>query len=226
MTRRISERRLCLYALASVVALALAACSSGGGATSKRQAGGSTSTAPTAPSYVAAPAPAGAFTLASDALRGDGKYPRGLTCEGGNSPPPLAWDNVPEGAVELVLLMEDPGAPNGTFTHWVAWGIPARAGLLDRSRHPRGMVEGKNDFGNTGYGGPCPGQGSGRHTYVFTLTAVGGRIPLGAGATGAEVRTALAALPIRGTATVNSYYEFGLDNPVPGETRNGAPGPP
>jgi Raf kinase inhibitor-like YbhB/YbcL family protein len=77
---------------------------------------------------------------------------------------------VPDSAASLGLIVDDPDAPVGTFTHWLAWGIdPAGNGLAEGERAPR---EGRNDFGRTGYGGPCPPPGHGRHRYVFCLYAL------------------------------------------------------
>src|SRR6266536_2438083 len=99
------------------------------------------------------------FELRSDAF-GDGEpIPARYTCEGEDVSPPLAWTGVPEGAVSLALICDDPDAPSGTFTHWVAWGIdPSTGGLAEGQSAPR---EGPNGFGSGGYRGPCPPPGHG-----------------------------------------------------------------
>jgi Raf kinase inhibitor-like YbhB/YbcL family protein len=93
---------------------------------------------------------------------------------------------VPPDAVSPALIVDDPDAPVGTFTHWVAWGIDSAAGgLADGERAPR---EGRNDFGETGYRGPCPPPGHGRHRYIFRLYPLGREpaVPSGAGRQGVE----------------------------------------
>lgn len=110
-----------------------------------------------------------------------------FTCDGEDISPRLAWTGVPEGAQELALAVDDPDAPGGTFTHWLVYGLDPS---IDRLvRHGEGRTgyaplvvrEGKNDFGNTGYGGPCPPKGS-EHRYVFRLLALDAPIGLEEGA--------------------------------------------
>jgi Raf kinase inhibitor-like YbhB/YbcL family protein len=108
--------------------------------------------------------------LSSTAFVAGDSIPRRHSCEGEDVSPALRWTEVPPDAVSLALIVDDPDAPVGTFTHWVAWGIdPAVGGLAEGERAPR---EGRNDFGETGYRGPCPPRGHGRHRYVFRLYAV------------------------------------------------------
>jgi len=90
--------------------------------------------------------------------------------------PPLGWTDVPAGTKALMLTVTDPDARG--FVHWVAWDLPPDGtGLAEGASGamPAGAVEGRNDFGRTGWGGPCPP--SGTHRYVFTLTALSA--PLG-----------------------------------------------
>jgi Raf kinase inhibitor-like YbhB/YbcL family protein len=102
-------------------------------------------------------------------LAGEAIPPR-YSCEGEDRSPPLRWTEVPSDAVSLALIVDDPDAPVGTFTHWIAWGIdPGGDGLGEAERAPR---EGRNDFGQTGYRGPCPPRGHGRHRYFFRLYAL------------------------------------------------------
>jgi len=109
-----------------------------------------------------------AFILRSSAFADGETIPRQFTCDGDNLAPPLTWSDPPEGTRSFALVMEDPDAPNGTFTHWLLYDIPATATEL------RERVGGKalrNGFGRAGYGGPCPPPGHGPHRYVFTLYA-------------------------------------------------------
>ena len=108
--------------------------------------------------------------LRSNAFAAGGPIPPRYSCEGEDRSPPLAWTGVPEGAVSLALIVDDPDAPVGTFTDWLAWGIdPAGGGLAEGERAP---CEGRNGFGQTGYRGPCPPRGHGPHRYFFRLYAV------------------------------------------------------
>jgi Raf kinase inhibitor-like YbhB/YbcL family protein len=87
-----------------------------------------------------------------------------------NLSPALEWSGVPQEAVELAVLCEDPDAPSGTFTHWVLAGLqPTAPGLAD-GEHPAGAVEGRNDFGEEGYSGPLPPVGDDPHRYFFRVS--------------------------------------------------------
>ena len=110
-----------------------------------------------------------AFTLTSSAFRDGEAIPRACTCDGDDLTPPLTWAGAPEGTRAFVLVMEDPDAPNGTFTHWVVYDIPGSATGLRKEAAGKTL---RNDFGRTGYGGPCPPRGHGPHRYVLTLRAV------------------------------------------------------
>ena len=77
---------------------------------------------------------------------------------------------MPGEAVSLALIVDDPDAPGGTFTHWLAWGIDPSRGQLAEGERPPG--EGRNDFGVVGYRGPCPPRGHGAHRYRFRLYAL------------------------------------------------------
>src|SRR5204862_8324511 len=105
--------------------------------------------------------------LSSEAFSDGDPIPSRYTCEGEDVSPPLTWSDVPEDAVTLALICDDPDAPSGTFAHWVGWGIdPGVGGLAEGEAPPR---QGRNGFGNIGYGGPCPPPGHGKHHYRFRL---------------------------------------------------------
>jgi Raf kinase inhibitor-like YbhB/YbcL family protein len=105
--------------------------------------------------------------------------------------PPLEWAQAPEGTVEFALICEDPDAPNGTFTHWVLTGIPGSATALDEGSVPPGAVQGRNDFGEPGWGGPRPPVGDEPHRYFFRLYALDRSLGLGEEATGDDVHRAV-----------------------------------
>lgn len=114
-----------------------------------------------------------ALTLTSLAF-GDGQaVPAEFTCDGDNLSPPLAWAGPPEGTRSFALVMDDPDAPGGTFTHWLLYDVPAAQRGLDQGAATG--APGKtlhNDFGKPGYGGPCPPRRHGVHRYRFTLHAL------------------------------------------------------
>jgi Raf kinase inhibitor-like YbhB/YbcL family protein len=114
--------------------------------------------------------------LASPAIPPGGEIPSQYTCDGADISPPLTWSGVPEGAKSLVLVVEDPDAPSGMFRHWAVFDIPAGSGGLQAgysaTRLATGFHEGRNDFGKTGYSGPCPPIGHGVHHYHFRLIAI------------------------------------------------------
>ena len=120
-----------------------------------------------------------ALTLTSSAFGPNGAIPKKHTCEGDDVSPPLAWTGVPPAAKSLVLIVDDPDAPDPkaprtTWVHWVVYDVPpTQTGLpedVGRSPLPAGAREGLNDWKRSGYGGPCPPVG--RHRYFHKLYAV------------------------------------------------------
>jgi Raf kinase inhibitor-like YbhB/YbcL family protein len=115
--------------------------------------------------------------LLSPAFPPGGAIPAEYTCDGADISPPLAWSRIPAGAKSLVLVVEDPDAPSGTFLHWAAFDIPASLEGLGagygRAHRASRFREARNDFGRIGYGGPCPPPGGGPHHYHFRLLALG-----------------------------------------------------
>lgn len=110
-----------------------------------------------------------------------GEYiPAKYTCDGENINPPLTFSKVPKNAQSLALIVEDPDAPSGIFTHWVLYNIPPATIQILENEAPRGSALGMTDFGKTEYGGPCPpaspqahrGESSGTHRYFFKLFAL------------------------------------------------------
>jgi hypothetical protein len=105
-----------------------------------------------------------------------GEIPRRFTCDGDDTPPPLSWDGLPEGTVNLALIVEDPDAPDPkapkmVWTHWVLYNIPPSAGgLFEGGELPPGTKGGTNSWNRTLYGGPCPPIG--RHRYFHKLYAL------------------------------------------------------
>ncbi len=125
--------------------------------------------------------------------------------------PPLKWSGVPEQAVELVLICDDPDAPMGTWTHWLIWGLsPDRPelpeGVAPKATLPNldGAKQGTNDFGEIGYGGPQPPRGK-AHRYFFRLYALREPLALNPGAKAREVRAALESKVISRAETMATY---------------------
>ncbi|GGM65782.1 hypothetical protein GCM10007977_079220 [Dactylosporangium sucinum] len=105
--------------------------------------------------------------------------------------PPLNFTGLPEQTAELAVLVEDPDAPTGTFTHWVMWGIEPDLSGLGEGEAPTGAVQGRNDFGRRAYGGPSPPRGR-SHRYVFEVLALSEPLGLAEGASAADLRRATA----------------------------------
>jgi hypothetical protein len=143
------------------------------------------------------------FALDSTAFENAQAIPRQHSCDGEDVSPPLHWSNVPDGTRSLALVVDDPDAPRGVFTHWVAWGLdPAAEGLREGEAPPR---EGRNDFGAKGYGGPCPPPGHGLHRYVFRLYALDAEPELVVGAAKAELEQAIAGHVLTTAELVGTY---------------------
>ena len=118
-----------------------------------------------------------ALRVRSGAFSHGGHIPPRYTCEGENINPPLEISGLPETTKTLALIVEDPDAPRGTYDHWVTWNIPPNEAIAENSKPG---VTGRNSFGNNGYGGPCPPNGS--HRYFFKVYALDTELNLAAGA--------------------------------------------
>ena len=166
----------------------------------------SAATATTQPSSPAAsPAPSQPrestmpFTIKSPDFTEGGAIPRKFSCDGENVSPALEWEGVPEGAVALALIVDDPDARG--FVHWVVFNMSASktSGLAD-------APQGRNSFGKIGWGGPCPP--SGTHRYVFTLLALDEKLALSGNPTADQLRAA-AAGHILAQAVLTGKYTRG-----------------
>jgi len=111
------------------------------------------------------------------------------TCDGDDVSPPLSWSGTPQGIQSLVLIVDDPDAPAGTFVHWVLYDLPADTDTLTEGVSDLG-TQGTNDFQKIGYGGPCPPKGT-AHSYFFIIYALDKQLNLQPGATKAEVEQAM-----------------------------------
>jgi Raf kinase inhibitor-like YbhB/YbcL family protein len=150
-----------------------------------------------------------ALELTSAAFQEGAAIPERYTADGRNVSPPLKWRGAPAGTASLALVCEDPDAPRGTFTHWVAFNLPAGSrelgeGVPAEATLPNGTAQGTNDFGKVGYGGPKPPPGK-PHRYVFKLAALDRPLDLPPGATGAQLLAALKGHVLAETQLTGTY---------------------
>jgi len=135
--------------------------------------------------------------------------PAACTCDAENRSPQLAWSEVPVNTRSLVLLVDDPDAPRGTWVHWLLFNLPADAvelspGVPRVPELPSGGRQGVNDSGGIGYGGPCPPPGA-PHRYFFRLYALGSALNLSPGVTRADLEAAMAG-HVLADATLMGIY--------------------
>jgi Raf kinase inhibitor-like YbhB/YbcL family protein len=132
-----------------------------------------------------------AMILTSTAFRNGGMIPKRYTCDNRQISPSLTWTQPPEGTKSFVLIVDDPDAPVGLFTHWVLFNIPATVTKLKENvkKLPEGTIKGNNSQGKTGYLGPCPP--SGEHRYFFKLYALDTTLNLKEGTTKKEIESAM-----------------------------------
>ena len=127
--------------------------------------------------------------IESRAFLNNGKIPSKYTCDGENVNPPLAISDVPRTANSLVLIVDDPDAPTGTWVHWTVWNINPQTREIFEKNCPPEAIEGMTDFGRRGYGGPCPP--SGEHRYFFKLYALDIILNLTSDATAKDIEKAM-----------------------------------
>jgi Raf kinase inhibitor-like YbhB/YbcL family protein len=134
------------------------------------------------------------FALKTTAFSAGGSIPKKYTCDGADVAPALTWDALPAGTQSLALIADDPDAPVGTWTHWIAWNIPTQGGLPEGLEKGEtlgdGTRQGKNDFKRIGYGGPCPPPGK-PHRYFFKLYALDSKLDLKPGSSRSELENAM-----------------------------------
>jgi Raf kinase inhibitor-like YbhB/YbcL family protein len=126
--------------------------------------------------------------ITSSAFQEGASIPSKFSCDGANTSPPLQIAEVPSGAKSLALIVDDPDAPSGLFTHWTVWNISPQTSTVAEGSAPKG-VHGANDFGKSGYGGPCPP--SGTHRYYFKIFALDRELDLPSGAKRSQLDAAM-----------------------------------
>lgn len=154
------------------------------------------------------------LTLTSTAFHHSGDIPERYTCEGDDVSPPLSWSGVPAGAKSLVIIVDDPDAPDPkapkmTWVHWVLYNIPPSANGLPEAvttkNLPRGTLEGINDWKQSGYRGPCPPIG--RHRYFHKLYALDTVLPDMNRPTKAKIESAMDGHIISQTEVVGAFQK-------------------
>lgn len=114
--------------------------------------------------------------LDSSSFENNQNIPKTYSCDGNNINPPLEISDVPQNAKSLALIMDDPDAPGGTFTHWLMWNITSDTKEILEGDWPEGAEQGLNDRGELGYTGPCPPKGT--HHYHFKLYALSKKLDI------------------------------------------------
>jgi Raf kinase inhibitor-like YbhB/YbcL family protein len=127
----------------------------------------------------------GKMKITTTVFQEGGNIPSKFTCDGADANPPLRFEGVPAEAKSLALIVDDPDAPGGLFTHWLVWNIDPKTTAVEENGAPSNSLQGKNDFGKSGYGGPCPP--SGTHRYFFKIFALDRQLDLAAGSKRAQL---------------------------------------
>lgn len=143
--------------------------------------------------------------IKSSAFQENAFIPKKYTCDEKDISPPLQWKNSPKNTQSFVLIMDDPDAPSGNWDHWLLFNIPADVVQLSEniSTLPAGTLEGKNSWGKTGYGGPCPP--SKIHRYLFKLYALDATLSLQNGATKTKITEAMRGHVIAQAQLIGRY---------------------
>lgn len=128
------------------------------------------------------------MNIESPAFEQHQTIPERYTCAGDNISPPLKFNGLPKETVSLVLIVDDPDAPRGTFDHWIVWNIPAKLNEIKEGAHF--STTGTNGYGETGYRGPCPPPGK-PHRYFFKLYALDSQLDLPVGSSKSTVEKAI-----------------------------------
>ncbi len=148
------------------------------------------------------------FELTSSVFDSGEKIPTKYTCDGQDISPPLQWKDAPEGTRSLALICDDPDAPVGNWVHWVLYDLPASTlglpeGVPPDAEVPNGGRHGRNSWGRSDYGGPCPPGGT--HRYFFKLYALDAELGLDAGASKEELLAAMDGHVLASTETMALY---------------------
>ena len=127
--------------------------------------------------------------ITSSAFPESGNIPSKFTCDGSDVNPALDFSGAPSAAKSLALIVDDPDAPSGVFTHWIVWNLDPKTNGIGENSSPAGAIQGTNDFSKSGYGGPCTP--SGTHRYYFKIFALDCVLDLKTGAKRRELEAGM-----------------------------------
>lgn len=149
------------------------------------------------------------FTVRSSDFTQGATIPLQFTCVGADISPALEWSAVPANTQSFALIADDPDAPVGTWVHWVLYNLPASVHSLPQNfpkseKAKDGTLQGRNDFGKIGYGGPCAPPGK-THRYFFKLYALDTRLALQAGATKKDLEAAMKSHILEESETMGRF---------------------
>lgn len=149
--------------------------------------------------------------LSSPQFEPGGEIPARFTCQGDDISPPLRWRGVPSDTKSLALICDDPDAPGGSFCHWAAYNLPPPPDLNGLPEEvppggeiPQGGMQGRNDFGEVQYNGPCPPEGP-EHNYYFRLYALDKSLDLLPGANRQQIFDAMQDHILEHTEMIGRY---------------------
>jgi Raf kinase inhibitor-like YbhB/YbcL family protein len=209
MMRRVDGWRRIALSVVLLAALSLAACGGDDDDDDGASGEGQTET----PTEDVGPAPIGGgggegdIDVTSTAFKDGAEIPEQYTCSGEDIAPPVSWTGVPQEAKSLALVMDDPDAEG--FVHWLVYDIPVKVtgfeATPDQAELPSGAKQGKNSFGDVGYGGPCPPAGE-EHTYRFRVLALEAELGLDPEATSQDVSAAVDEAGLAGQGTLTGTF--------------------
>ncbi len=141
--------------------------------------------------------------ISSSAFKNGEVIPKKYTCDGENASPQVSIAGVPKEAKSLVLIVDDPDAPGGTFTHWVVFNIDPKVSEIKEGNIPAGATQGINDFGKLEYGGPCPPTGT--HNYFFKVFTLDTTLNFGESPKKSDVETAMSGHILASGQLIGKY---------------------
>ncbi|MGK8487632.1 YbhB/YbcL family Raf kinase inhibitor-like protein [Nocardia asiatica] len=144
------------------------------------------------------------ISVRSTAFNHGDPIPTVYTCNGRNQPPPLTW-SAPTTATNLALIVDDPDAPSGLFTHWVVSNIPPTTTSTEEGQTPAGGVVSLNSANRAEYFGPCPPAGTGVHHYRFIVYALSDTVPVNAETPANDARSAIVAASLGDGQLIGTY---------------------
>jgi Raf kinase inhibitor-like YbhB/YbcL family protein len=143
------------------------------------------------------------MNISSPVFSNNGPIPKKYTCDGENINPPLSISGIPENTKSLVLIVDDPDAPRDTWVHWTVFNINAATAEIPENSVPSDGIEAMTNFGEPGYGGPCPP--SGTHRYFFKLYALDSELELMQNASKQEIEKAMTGRILAKTEIIGLY---------------------